>query len=374
METRVLHVASGDLWAGAEVQLYYLATAQRDLPAVVVSVALLNEGILAQRLRGAGIPVHVIDERTHGTLGLLSLLQNIRDTFRPNVIHTHRRKENLLGALARRGLHDVVSVRTVHGAPEGPRDSLRQRVLDWSDQLVGKLLQHKIVAVTPHLEQALGLIYGAELTTCIENGIDDAAVERDSNLAPPIEPTHRIRVGFAGRLVPVKRVDVFLRMASELVRRGPGRFEFLVIGDGPERESLERLADELGLRDAVNFLGFRADALPLIRSMDAMVLTSDHEGLPMIALEALAVGTPMVSHAVGGLPDLLSSPGTGALVSSQDPVAFAAAVEAVTAERRSSRKSLVAERFTSRHCARAYAGLYRELLAVRGAHAPSVAA
>ena len=113
-----MHVASGDLWAGAEVQLYTLAKTLHSQTDAIVSVVLFNHGTLEHKLRVAGIHVVVIDESAlNGIQILLRLVRNIREQ-RPDVIHTHRIKENILGSIAAILCCNIPSLRTVHGAPE----------------------------------------------------------------------------------------------------------------------------------------------------------------------------------------------------------------------------------------------------------------
>jgi glycosyltransferase involved in cell wall biosynthesis len=101
---------------------------------------------------------------------------------------------------------------------------------------------------------------------------------------------------------------------------------FLVVGDGPERARLEALADELGLAGRVDFLGFRDDARAVIAELDVLAVTSLSDGAPLVVLEAMEAGVPVVASAVGGLPDQIAHGRDGVLVSPGDPVALAGAL------------------------------------------------
>ena len=97
---KILHIASGDLWAGAEVQLYTLSKALADTSDVEISVILLNHGELENKLRDADIALTVLDESTLSDIQILfRLIRHIR-TQGPDLIHTHRLKENVIGSLA----------------------------------------------------------------------------------------------------------------------------------------------------------------------------------------------------------------------------------------------------------------------------------
>ena len=129
------------------------------------------------------------------------------------------------------------------------------------------------------------------------------------------------------------------------------------------RENLEQQARALGLETHVRFLGFRTDSLSLMRQMDTVMFTSDHEGMPMAALEALALGVPIVSRAVGGLTELINDSTRGVLVDSSKPELLAAGVRQVL-DRSSSvrnRPSLLAQEYTTSQMVQRYVELYRQL-------------
>jgi glycosyltransferase involved in cell wall biosynthesis len=130
----------------------------------------------------------------------------------------------------------------------------------------------------------------------------------------------------AGRLTAQKSLGDALRA----IARVPG-VALLVLGDGPERAKLEREAAGLGVSDRVRFLGAgsRDDVLTLFRAADAVLVTSAWENLPHTVLEALAVGTPVVATAVGGIPEVVVDGVNGLLVPPHDVAAIAGAVERV---------------------------------------------
>lgn len=134
-------------------------------------------------------------------------------------------------------------------------------------------------------------------------------------------------VGMVAKLSPVKGHEFFLEAAAEICRSHPG-VSFLVVGDGPRRRELEAMADRLGLREAVRFLGARDDVPSLLKLMDVFVLSSLSESSPNAVLEAMAAGVPVVSTRVGGLPELVQDGSTGRLVEPQDAGALADAIVA----------------------------------------------
>jgi glycosyltransferase involved in cell wall biosynthesis len=127
------------------------------------------------------------------------------------------------------------------------------------------------------------------------------------------------------RLQPEKGVATFLKAAARVSKASP-EARFLVVGDGPLREELLGLAGRLGMEDRVRFLGYRTDARALIGLLDVLVVPSLTEGSPLIVLEAMAAGVPVVASAVGGIPDQARHGEEGLLVPPGDPEALAGAM------------------------------------------------
>jgi glycosyltransferase involved in cell wall biosynthesis len=128
---------------------------------------------------------------------------------------------------------------------------------------------------------------------------------------------------FAGRLVPQKSIDV----ALEAVRRNPD-VKLLIAGEGPYHERLVRLANELGVDGRAPFLGPqpRQTVFELLRAADAALLSSSWENFPHMAVEALAVGTPVISTDAGGVTEILRDEWNGLLVPIRDPEALSSAI------------------------------------------------
>lgn len=301
---RVMHIISGDLWAGAEVQAFNLLS-QLQKPCDL-HVVLMNHGELADKLAALQIPLTILDETRLGGVKILLALREIMLQFKPDIIHTHRQKENILGGLANLLSLRATSVRTCHGAPEFSSKGMR-RLQAWLDNFVGRYLQQAIIAVSSDLSGKLSKLFPAKKIHVINNGVDidtlrQAAGAADFRLAAP----GAVHIGIVGRLEPVKRIDIFLAMAKILIADSDSvDYRFHIVGDGKLRAQLEKLAQELGLAHTTRFHGHRKDIPLCLSSFDAIVMCSDHEGTPMTALEALALGTPLVAHKTGGLEEIL---------------------------------------------------------------------
>ncbi len=129
-------------------------------------------------------------------------------------------------------------------------------------------------------------------------------------------PTNARVVTLIARLVPIKRVDRFLHIASGLC--DPPDIRFLVVGDGELREQLRASADALALGERLVWAGFRRDMPAVCFASDIVVLTSDNEGTPVSLIEAQAAGVPVVTTNVGGAPSVVSDGVTGFLVPSSE--------------------------------------------------------
>jgi glycosyltransferase involved in cell wall biosynthesis len=158
----------------------------------------------------------------------------------------------------------------------------------------------------------------------------------------------------------------FLRIAAQIHQRMADA-EFLLVGDGPLRQELEREASSLGLGASAIFLGDRQDMAAVLASMDVAVLASDSESLSNVILEAMAAGLPVVAFSVGGNSELLSHQ-RGALIPAGNEAAFANAVQNLLADAAfrqrlgSSAQQFAQENFSLDRVRQRYVELYVTLL------------
>jgi len=368
----IVHIASGDLWAGAEVQLYTLVRALHYSPGISVRVILLNHGTLEEKLYNEGIEVLVIDEARLSSFQILRrILQSVREQ-RPDVIHTHRLKENILGSIAGYLAGRIPSLRTIHGAPEHQVSwwQFPKRIKYSLDRLTAKLIQRRIIAVSEELAVLLRQTFPADKIRIIENGIDIKSLSSLPNKSFPEldgEPK-QFRIGLAGRLVPIKRADLFILAARHFQDNYPDiKAAFYIFGDGPLRSELKKLSRQLGVEHIVHFEGHCDDMIEQLRNLDMLVMTSDHEGLPMILLEAMALSVPVITHATGGIPALLDNGSCGALVTDHCPEGYAYEMyrltQSPTARSKLTENALerVRFRYSAEENARSYLAQYNEI-------------
>ena len=364
---RVLHLASGDLWGGAEAMVLDLALAQQRLGHEVVAV-LFNDGLLAERLRGCGIPVSVFPESQISAFGLLQRLRRLCRELRPDVLHSHRMKETIIGATAARMSGVPICVRTVHGNNEHALawSDLRKALARLAERLASATLVSATVAVSIELGERLRNRLLARHVFVIENGVDLERIQLQAATPTGMGPRQigSYRVGVVGRLVPVKRVDLFMDACDALARHSGRSVEAIIVGDGPLRSELEvRSATLKNVR--YMFTGFVDRPAAWIRDLDLLAITSDHEGLPMCLLEALALDVPVVARAVGGIPAVLNDCTRGCLVTSDSAESFAAAMLATLDTHSTTAAAPAQDRFpaalTIRTTAQRYCDLYSRL-------------
>ncbi|MGH9325232.1 MAG: glycosyltransferase [Terriglobia bacterium] len=201
----------------------------------------------------------------------------------------------------------------------------------------------------------------------IPNGLPEEAFNETLPVLPKSDGI--LRVGMIARMNnPVKNYPGFLHAAARLVPRF-SKVEFLLVGDGPLRPDLEKLAKKLGLERQARFLGDRTDVPAVLASMDISVLTSFSESLSNAVMESMAAGLPVVATRVGGNVDLVREGETGFLVPVNDEISLANALErllldpAMRLRLGGHAKQVMRSTFSLRTVREQYENLYSDLLA-----------
>ncbi len=322
---RICHLASGDLWAGAEVQLATLLSQLVKHCQFSIEAIIFNEGKLADELRKIDIEVTVIDETKLNALAILRMLIAYFKTHQVDILHTHKYKDTVLGSIAARSISSMVIMRTIHGSPEpfSGFDAIRMSIYMLLEYLANRFAVSKMVTVSLQMKGILSRIYPSNKLVCIHNGIEIANREGSVDTTFPGR-RDEFWIGCVGRLVEVKGFDYFLKAAKIVLCRNPGMsIKFVIVGDGPLRSSLETLAVNLGIENEVIFLGHRNDCTEWVKQMKIVILSSLHEGIPMSLLEALSLAKPVVATRVGGIPEVIEDGASGLLVNARDEKAIA---------------------------------------------------
>jgi glycosyltransferase involved in cell wall biosynthesis len=315
VKTRVLHVIdSFDLGGGQTVVLNLAKYADRER--FDVSVATMHgHGAFWEQFRALGIPVYSLSPRKWLPLYIPRLLQLIgREKF--DVVHCHLFGANWiakpLAAFA------GVPVRIAH---DHCNDALRYE--QWTafnlDRLTNRL-SHHVCAVSESTRQFLIEKEGlpADRVSLIYNGVDVARFEQ---LPPRRDPARPMILG-VGRLHRQKDFSLFLEVAHEVIAKHPTA-KFVIAGVGPEEELLKQRAAELGLGERLRFAGPVSDLRELYSQASVLLLTSKYEGTPMVVLEAMAAGIPVVAPALDGICEILRDGEEAELVTGREQRSFA---------------------------------------------------
>jgi len=232
---------------------------------------------------------------------------------RPDVLHTHTAKAGALGRLAalRQGAGRPRLVHTFHGHVfAGYFSPPKSRLFLAIERFLARRSDCLIVLSQEQAEDICRRyrVCSSEKVRVIPAGLDlepftrarPGGLRASLGLAPEV-----FLIGFVGRLTKVKDPLTLIRALAELKARLARPAALAIIGDGELRGPVEAEAARLGVSEAVLFLGWRQDMPQVYADLDALVLASLNEGLPLVLLEALAAGRPVVATPVGGVPSLL---------------------------------------------------------------------
>ena len=270
--------------------------------------------------------------RPSGKLDLRTIAR-LENAFRQNriaIVHTHETRAGLLGRVAAKA-SGRVSLHTVHT----PAFFLtRSRVARWAYQRVEKLLNEfaseAVVFVSPSIRdlyRQLGLV-SPRKSWLIPNGLEKDWFEAEAGSRAP----GCVQLLYVGRLAPEKNLPTLMRAFTRTVAAHPNA-RLRLVGDGPLREELGRMAGQEGLEGKVEFLGLlpREKARELMRGSDVFVLSSRFESMSYTLLEAMASGMACIATEVGGNGDLLAQGAAGILVPLGNEQALEAALRSVVA-------------------------------------------
>jgi glycosyltransferase involved in cell wall biosynthesis len=260
-------------------------------------------------------------------LASFRLLRRALESVSPSLLHMHGFKAALIGLPAAR-LSGVPALVTVHNYPaERGRAALPAVLRAAGGSKTG------YIAVSRALARVLsGWGIAPSRLSVIHNGIDPAPFETAGAGRPLAgQAPGKLVVGTAARLARQKGLAYFLGAAARLAPLFPAmRFE--IVGDGPERCSLEKLTRRLRLEERVSFTGYRTDLPACLAGMDIFVLPSLTEGLAITLLEAMAAGCAVVASQVGGVPEAVEDGINGLLVPPGDDAALAEAVASLAGD------------------------------------------
>jgi glycosyltransferase involved in cell wall biosynthesis len=327
---RILHVLAPAPFGGLETVVQSLAVEQCRSGQDVHVAAILDpheaRHPLLEAVERTGATGHVLRAYGRRYWREIELVRELCADTRPDVLHTHGyRPDVLLGRLARKLRIPIVS--TVHGFTGG---DFKNRVYQ-ELQRRAYLRFDAVVAVSrPMAAELARRGISPERLHCVPNAWAETVpfVDRmQARQALGIHPND-VTVGFIGRLGREKGPDTFI----DALQRVRGEYQAVVVGDGAMMAELVGRANQLGLDGTVRWAGAVDGAGRLIKALDMVVLSSRTEGTPMVLLEAMAAGVPIVATRVGGVPDVITDR-EAVLVAPDDPVGLGEAISHVLRNR-----------------------------------------
>ena len=305
--------------AGAEKQLVTVATGLDRHRFVPLVICLTGKGPYERELRRAGVSVLFVGKRHKVGVLAYRRLRALLRRDRPDVLHTWMFTCNLYGRLAARGLPTATLASEV--AADMGKSTIRLAIDRWLAASTRAFYVNSVVVARFYHERC-GI--PLEKMVVIPNGV------RVAEMAPVSRATLGVREGTfvaccAGRLSPEKGFDRVIEALGAPALQGRN-VELLIAGEGPSRGSLETLAASRGLAGRVHLLGHRSDLPAVLRAADVFVLSSLHEGMSNVLMEAMAIGMPCVTTPVGGVEELMVDGESGLVVASSAPEPIAAAL------------------------------------------------
>lgn len=332
---RLIHFASGDIWAGAEAQVFQTVKGLQASGKYHVSCVLMNGGLLLEKLVHAGIPTLVIDENRFSSWEIMQQLTDHFGDNLPDIVHVHAVKEHFLAKLAavkvKKKVQNLIRiVRTVHGARKVPdgipfKNKLKSSVIVSLDTFLIKYLCDVTIAVSRELESEISGYRPRGKVQHIYNSIEPAP-DMTRNEKGQIKAEHgfdgKFWIGTAARLVEPKNLFMLIRCA-QLLKKSKAPFVVTIHGEGPLRKVLSDEIQTRGLENSVTLKGFESHMEKTMAGFDLFVMTSFNEGLPMALLEAMNLNVPVLCTNVGGMKEMISDKVNGLLVESDDHSAMA---------------------------------------------------
>lgn len=373
MRRVAIQLSSTGGFYGAERTLVELAgyVAEQGWESHVIALEGRGAPELVQRARESGLSATAFGN-DEGRLGVWTLLKKLRATlalYPQAVVHSHGYKPDiLLAALGvPRRLGCLATCHTWYS------DTVKMKLTERLDKWTLRRFDH-VVAVSDEIRADLVAsgIPGSDVST-IDNGISAPSGDPESRASVRAEfglaGDERLIVQI-GRLAKSKRNDLLLEAAAHLPEAI--RVRVLLVGEGPQRNFLLQKASSFGIADRVNFCGYRSDVHRILAGADLLALSSNKEGLPIVVLEAMALGCPVVATAVGAIPSVLRQNESAWIVPIDDASSLGRALEealgnpALAQQRAGRAKADFLSRFSRDVMGRRYLELYERTWRARG--------
>lgn len=331
---KVIYLITGLNVGGAEAQLVRLAMRMRARGWNVRVVTMIPPVAYVEELQSAGIGVATL-RMSRGVPDPRALLRLARILWqdRPHVLHAHMVHANLLARLVRPLAPIPVLVCTAQNTYELSTAATRIREVTWREwayRLTDPLCDVTTQVSREGMERYVRVkAVPRDKIIVIPNGVDTDRFcpneQTRSSMRLELELQDRFVWLAVGRFEEQKDYPNLLHAFAQLTSNNDNA-ALLIAGQGPLRERMEVMAHELRVESKVHFLGLRRDIPRLMNAADAYIMSSLHEGMPMVLLEAAASGLPIVATNVDGNCEVVVDGQTGYLVKPRDPASLAHAM------------------------------------------------
>lgn len=348
-KTKILYVITKSDFGGAQRYVYDLAT-HISKGTYDVIVAFGGEGVLKEKLETAKVQTLSLSslerdvsifKEVRSFIALIKILRKEK----PDIVHLNSSKAGALGALAVRfaGVLDFLnpqrptlsphSVFTAHGWPFKEERPFTERFLiGFASWLTVLFAHHTIVVSEDDRERALWMPFVQEKISVIHNGIEpplllsreEARMALTERMEHPPHP-ETLWIGTIAELHRNKGLSYALRALKEI--HSKYNVFYVIIGEGEEREHLEKLSVMLGVSERVAFVGHMNNAASYLHAFDMFLLPSVKEGLPYTLLEAGYAARPSIGTAIGGIGEIITDMKDGILIQPRKPSEIAGALE-----------------------------------------------
>lgn len=269
-----------------------------------------------------------------GAIGSIAFLYRLIKKERYDIVHSHTSIGGLVGRIAGWLAGVPVVIFHIHSLASHPHQNTWKRKFYWCIERLLDMVTDHYISVSEHYKQMgckSGLFAASKVDT-IANGLGTPPLSKKDKVVMRAQLREQLAlspqsfvVGSVTRLEPQKAVDVLIEGFSLFAQRNPNA-HLLIAGDGYLRNDLEMLSQKLKIRKQVHFLGWREDVRDLLTVFDVFALSSRWEGLPIAILEAMSCHCPVVSTAIGGVPEIIESEYNGLLIPDGDAVSLGKAL------------------------------------------------
>lgn len=293
----------------------------------IFCIAISEDGPYVEFFRKNGFQVHIVDMMSGRFQSkAVKKLNNLIETIKPSIIHAHGTRAGFFIARGRKNRPEIPFVYTVHGLSYNKNTGLWIRIFyrQIERYICGKA--DKIISVSPTdgKEMVENEIADKKKVTVIENGIDLARFTRISRTYKNCKI-----IGCIARLTEQKGIEFLIEALAILKYVFENDLRLIIVGDGKLNNKLKKLAEKMGVTDRIEWTGATDDPVYWYKKFDIFVLPSLWEGLPLVLIEAMASGLPVISTNTSGGIDIIKDHNNGILVPRGDSEALAIAVQEI---------------------------------------------